>query len=115
MITRLSKVDPIFFFVVFDKRKRELTDLPLCFWQVCGVEALKDFSQHFLKPYKPLFIRGTLEEIEIRVSRLQEQLKEAESELERARKGKKPINSWGIKMLWYERTRVLFYLDVIFV
>ncbi|KAL8210373.1 hypothetical protein R6Q57_007105 [Mikania cordata] len=58
---------------------------------VCGVEALKEYSEHFLKPYRPLVSRGTVEELQQRISRLQQQLKEAESELERARKGNQTI------------------------
>ncbi|KAK4411340.1 Peroxisome biogenesis protein 16 [Sesamum angolense] len=56
--------------------------------QVCGVEALKSFSRHFLSPYQSSIQRGTVEELEQRVSTLREQLKDAEAELERLRKGK---------------------------
>lgn len=56
--------------------------------QVCGVEALKNFSKNFVTPYEPSFIRGTLEELELRVSTLRLQLKEAEAELIALQKGK---------------------------
>ncbi|KVH91162.1 Anion-transporting ATPase-like domain-containing protein [Cynara cardunculus var. scolymus] len=69
-----------------------ITKLPLLPQEVCGVEALKAFSHHFLKPYQPLLTRGTVEELELRVSKLQQLLKDAESELERAKKGKQPLN-----------------------
>ncbi|GJQ92920.1 ATPase ARSA2-like protein [Tanacetum coccineum] len=77
------------FYMLYDDFN--ITKLPLLPQEVCGVEALKAFSQHFLKPYQPLLTRGTIEELEVRVSTLQEQLKEAETELEKARKGKKPL------------------------
>ncbi|KAK9068290.1 hypothetical protein SSX86_012401 [Deinandra increscens subsp. villosa] len=78
------------FYMLYDDFN--ITKLPLLPQEVCGVEALKAFSEHFLKPYQPLLTRGTVEELEQRVSMLQLQLKEAESELERARKGKQPVN-----------------------
>ncbi|PWA43834.1 P-loop containing nucleoside triphosphate hydrolases superfamily protein [Artemisia annua] len=77
------------FYMLYDDFN--ITKLPLLPQEVCGVEALKAFSEHFLKPYTPLLTKGTVEELEVRVSRLQEQLKEAEIELEKARKGKKPV------------------------
>lgn len=52
------------------------------------MEALKAFSTHFLSPYQPAITRGTLEELELRVSTLKQDLEEAEAELERVRKGK---------------------------
>lgn len=58
------------------------------FSKVCGVEALKRFSQHFLSPYQSLLVRGTVEELEQRISILRSQLQEAELELERLQKGK---------------------------
>ncbi|GFY90311.1 hypothetical protein Acr_07g0005080 [Actinidia rufa] len=56
--------------------------------KVCGVEALKSFSRHFISPYQPSIHKGTVEELERRVSTLRERLKGAEAELERLRKGK---------------------------
>jgi len=66
--------------------------------QVCGIEALKQFSQNFIKPYKPSLTRGTIEELEQRVSLLRSQLKEAESELQRLKKGKE--KAWSYILLW---------------
>ncbi|KAK6142862.1 hypothetical protein DH2020_023210 [Rehmannia glutinosa] len=59
--------------------------------QVCGIEALKAFSHNFLSPYQPSIVRGTVEEIEQRVSILREQLQDAEAELERLKKGKQKV------------------------
>lgn len=59
--------------------------------QVCGVEALSAFSDNFLSPYKPAILGGTVEEMEQRVSILREQLKNAEEELERLKKGKQKV------------------------
>lgn len=59
--------------------------------QVCGIEALKAFSDNFLSPYQACIERGTVEEVEQRVSTLKEQLKVAEEELERLRKGKQKV------------------------
>lgn len=56
--------------------------------QVCGVQALQTFSQHFLTQYEATIVRGTVEEVEKRVSTLKELLQEAESELEQVKKGK---------------------------
>ncbi|EMS68842.1 ATPase ASNA1-like protein [Triticum urartu] len=55
---------------------------------VCGVQALQNFSKHFLAPYEPALRRGSVEELEERVGTLKSALQEAESELDRARKGK---------------------------
>ena len=52
---------------------------------------MKRFSENFLTPYKPSFIRGTLDELELRVSLLRSQLKEAESELAAVLKGKQKV------------------------
>ncbi|KAJ3690660.1 hypothetical protein LUZ61_019824 [Rhynchospora tenuis] len=68
-----------------------ITKLPLLPQEVTGVQALKNFSQHFLTPYKPRLIKGTVEELEERVSILKSQLREAESELDRLRKGKQKV------------------------
>lgn len=65
-----------------------ITKLPLLSEEVCGVQALQNFSQHFLTPYKSALERGTIEELEQRISVLKAALQEAESELDRVRKGK---------------------------
>jgi len=49
---------------------------------------LQNFSGHFLTPYKSALKRGTVEELEQRVSILKSALQEAESELDRVKKGK---------------------------
>nr|CAD1830220.1 unnamed protein product [Ananas comosus var. bracteatus] len=74
------------FYMLYDDF--HITKLPLLPEEVCGVQALKTFSQHFLTPYKPALTRGTVEELEHRISILKSQLNEAESELERLKKGK---------------------------
>ncbi|KAI5647311.1 hypothetical protein M9H77_33316 [Catharanthus roseus] len=74
------------FYMLYDDF--HITKLPLLPQEVCGVEALKAFSTHFLSPYQPAITRGTLEELELRVSTLKQDLEEAEAELERVRKGK---------------------------
>lgn len=74
------------FYMLYDDFN--ITKLPLLEEEVCGVEALRKFSQHFTKPYKPSLTRGTIEELEQRVSLLRSQLKEAESELQKFKKGK---------------------------
>lgn len=74
------------FYMLYDDF--HITKLPLLPQEVCGVEALKDFSHNFVSPYQPSIIRGTVEEVEQRVSILREQLKYAEDELERLKKGK---------------------------
>jgi arsenite-transporting ATPase len=58
------------------------------FLQVCGVQALQNFSKHFLAPYTPTLKRGSVEELEERVSTLKSSLQIAEAELDRVRKGK---------------------------
>lgn len=65
-----------------------ITKLPLLSEEVCGVQALQNFSRHFLTPYKSAIKRGTVEELEQRISILKSALQEAESELDRVRKGK---------------------------
>ncbi|XAR54101.1 Arsenite-transporting ATPase, partial [Bertholletia excelsa] len=74
------------FYMLYDDF--HITKLPLLPEEVCGVESLKSFSRHFLAPYRPSIQRGTVEELENKVSALREQLKDAEAELERLRKGK---------------------------
>ncbi|XP_057496314.1 LOW QUALITY PROTEIN: ATPase GET3A [Actinidia eriantha] len=74
------------FYMLYDDF--HITKLPLLPEEVCGVEALKSFSRHFISPYQPSIHKGTVEELERRVSTLRERLKGAEAELERLRKGK---------------------------
>ncbi|KAE9463090.1 hypothetical protein C3L33_05002, partial [Rhododendron williamsianum] len=74
------------FYMLYDDFN--ITKLPLLPEEVCGVESLKSFSRHFVSPYQPSTHEGTVEELEKRVSTLREQLKDAEAELERLRKGK---------------------------
>lgn len=64
-----------------------ITKLPLLPQEVCGAEALKTFSQNFLTPYQPSLLRGSVEELEMRIATLKEQLKDAEEELEKLRAG----------------------------
>ncbi|XP_042506257.1 ATPase GET3A-like [Macadamia integrifolia] len=77
------------FYMLYDDFN--ITKLPLLPEEVCGVEALKRLSQYFVTPYQPSLNRGTIEELEQRVSTLKEQLNEAESELEKLRKGKQKL------------------------
>ncbi|XP_019161053.1 PREDICTED: ATPase ASNA1 homolog [Ipomoea nil] len=74
------------FYILYDDFN--ITKLPLLPQEVCGVEALKAFSHNFTTPYQPSLVRGSVEELEQRVSVLREQLKDAEVELEKLRKGK---------------------------
>lgn len=55
------------------------------------MDALKEFSSNFVKQYEPSSKRGTVEELEQRVSSLRLQLEEAETELETVRKGKQKV------------------------
>lgn len=68
--------------------------------QVCGVEALRQFSSSLLIPYKPTPTKkvpeGKVDELEQRVFTLRLQLKEAETELDRLRKGKQKIHELEI-------------------
>lgn len=77
------------FYMLYDDFN--ITKLPLLPQEVCGVEALKGFSHHFLTPYQPSLARGSVEELENRVAALKEQLKDAEAELEKVNKGKQKI------------------------
>ncbi|XP_019158971.1 PREDICTED: ATPase ASNA1 homolog [Ipomoea nil] len=77
------------FYMLYDDFN--ITKLPLLPQEVCGVDALKAFSSNFRTPYRPALARGSLEEVEYRVSTLKEQLKAAEAELEPLRKGKQKV------------------------
>lgn len=61
------------------------------FIQVCGVEALRSFSKQFLSPYQPAVVKGSLEELEVRVSTLKQQLEDAEAELGMLKKGEQKV------------------------
>ncbi|PON41230.1 Arsenical pump ATPase [Parasponia andersonii] len=74
------------FYMLYDDF--HITKLPLLPQEVTGVEALKSFSHKFLTPYQPSTGGGTVEDLERKVSTLRQQLKDAEAELERHRKGK---------------------------
>ncbi|CAL5401121.1 unnamed protein product [Camellia sinensis] len=77
------------FYMLYDDFN--ITKLPLLPEEVCGVDALTSFSCHFTSPYQPSIDEGTVEELEKRVATLTEQLKDAEAELERLRKGKQKV------------------------
>ncbi|XP_057980032.1 ATPase GET3A [Malania oleifera] len=77
------------FYMLYDDF--HITKLPLLPQEVCGVEALKEFSRYFLSPHQPLVTRGTVEELELRVSTLRLALEDAEAELDRLRKGKQKV------------------------
>ncbi|KAJ0051322.1 hypothetical protein Pint_00323 [Pistacia integerrima] len=74
------------FYMLYDDF--HITKLPLLPQEVTGVEALQSFSSQFVTPYQPSTIKGSVEELERRVSNLSQMLKDAEEELERLRKGK---------------------------
>uniref|UniRef100_M1A9X9 Arsenical pump-driving atpase n=1 Tax=Solanum tuberosum TaxID=4113 RepID=M1A9X9_SOLTU len=65
-----------------------ITKLPLLPQEVCGVEALKEFKYRFLTPYRPSRARCSAEELESGIAKLKEQLKDAEADYEKIRKGK---------------------------
>ncbi|OMO78695.1 Arsenical pump ATPase, ArsA/Get3 [Corchorus capsularis] len=77
------------FYMLYDDF--HITKLPLLPEEVTGVEALKAFSQHFATPYQPSSEKGTVEELEERISSLKEKLADAEAELEKVRKGKQKV------------------------
>lgn len=77
------------FYLLYDDF--HISKLPLLPQEVCGVEALESFSRHFLSPYQPSLVRGTVEELQERISALKEQLKDAEAQLEKIRKGKQKV------------------------
>ncbi|OVA12374.1 Arsenical pump ATPase [Macleaya cordata] len=77
------------FYMLYDDFN--ITKLPLLQEEVCGVQALKDFSHHFVTPYQPSVNKDTVEGLEKRISILKQQLKEAETELEKMRKGKQKV------------------------
>ncbi|KAF5732997.1 ATPase GET3-like [Tripterygium wilfordii] len=77
------------FYMLYDDFN--ITKLPLLPEEVTGVEALKSFSHHFVRPYEPSTHRNTVEELERKVSTLRQQLKDTETELEKLRKGKQKI------------------------
>ncbi|KAL0411922.1 UNVERIFIED_CONTAM: ATPase ARSA2 [Sesamum latifolium] len=77
------------FYVLYDDFN--ITKLPLLPQEVCGVEALQAFSHHFVTQYRASIVRGTLEELEQRISTLKEQLKVAEAEQDRVAKGKQKV------------------------
>ncbi|GFP98514.1 ATPase asna1 homolog [Phtheirospermum japonicum] len=79
------------FYMLYDDF--HITKLPLLPQEVCGVEALKAFSGNFISPYQQSIKRGTVQELELRVSTLREQLEIAEAELERLQKGKEKPDS----------------------
>ncbi|GAB2302871.1 hypothetical protein Dimus_036865 [Dionaea muscipula] len=58
---------------------------------VCGVEALKSCSSHFMTPYESTVTRGSEDDLERRVNVLKQELKDAEAKLEKARKGKQKV------------------------
>ncbi|CAM8899040.1 hypothetical protein QQ045_032318 [Rhodiola kirilowii] len=74
------------FYMLYDDF--HITKLPLLPEEVCGVRALEAFSTHFTAPYKPPRTLDSVEGLESRIESLTRQLKEAEAELDRLRKGK---------------------------
>lgn len=74
------------FYMLYDDF--HITKLPLLPEEVCGVKALEAFSSKFVTPYQPSANEESVEQLEQRVSALGQLLNEAESELERVRKGK---------------------------
>ncbi|BBG97465.1 P-loop containing nucleoside triphosphate hydrolases superfamily protein [Prunus dulcis] len=89
------------FYMLYDDFN--ITKLPLLPEEVTGVEALKAFSRHFLTPYQPSTSKSTVETLEQRVSTLRQQLKDAEAQLEKLRKGKQKHQMAFISHLWATR------------
>ncbi|KAG6748058.1 hypothetical protein POTOM_047953 [Populus tomentosa] len=77
------------FYMLYDDFN--ITKLPLLPQEVTGVESLKAFSRNFISPYQPSTSRGTLEDVERRISTLKLQLEDTEAELDRHRKGKQKV------------------------
>ncbi|KAF5744341.1 P-loop containing nucleoside triphosphate hydrolases superfamily protein isoform 1 [Tripterygium wilfordii] len=77
------------FYMLYDDFN--ITKLPLLPDEVTGVEALKAFSHLFVRPCAPSTHINTVEELERRVSTLRQQLEDAETKLEKLRKGKQKI------------------------
>ncbi|XVF73305.1 hypothetical protein PTKIN_Ptkin12aG0190800 [Pterospermum kingtungense] len=69
------------FYMLYDDFN--ITKLQLLPDEVTGVKALKAFSHHFLSPYQSSITRGTIEELERRVSRLKQEIADAGAELEK--------------------------------
>nr|AFK38868.1 unknown [Medicago truncatula] len=74
------------FYMLYDDFN--IIKLPLLPQEVTGVEALRSFSRHFKTPYESICSKDQVERLENRVTALQQQLKEAEEELERVKTGK---------------------------
>ncbi|KAK9749310.1 hypothetical protein RND81_02G117100 [Saponaria officinalis] len=64
-----------------------ISKLPLMPEEVTGLQALQTFSRHFLIPYQPAIKKGTIEELEMRITELNRQLKDAHDELDKLQKG----------------------------
>ncbi|KAM7261285.1 hypothetical protein ACFE04_026760 [Oxalis oulophora] len=77
------------FYMLYDDFN--ITKLPLLPEEVTGVEALSAFSRHFKTQYKPSTSRDCVEDVERRISTLKKQLDDAETDLERLRKGKQKV------------------------
>ncbi|KAL6004692.1 ATPase get3a [Asimina triloba] len=71
------------FYMLYDDF--HITKLPLLAQEVCGVQALEEFSVNFVKPYTTTASEESIEEMEQKVSNLKSHLKEAEDKLERLR------------------------------
>ncbi|KAK4269667.1 hypothetical protein QN277_022795 [Acacia crassicarpa] len=69
------------FYMLYDDFN--ITKLPLLPEEVTTVEALKAFSRHFLSPYQSLSSNDEVERLQRRISALKQQLREAETALDR--------------------------------